>query len=110
MWWAANKWTNTTFYQISDRVRPAVGKLTVNGSGAYRVVVISAGKALTGQDSARSTRKATHFLEGINADTNAPSTPGAPSIPGARDGNAQNPPTAFSSEPVSAIFNDRLAY
>ena len=109
-WWAANKWASTTFYQISDRVRPAVGKLTVNGSGTYRVVVISAGKALTGQDSARNTRKTTHFLEGINADTNAPTTPGAPSIPGARDGNAQNPPTAFSSEPVSAIFNDRLAY
>lgn len=109
-WWAANNWTNTTFYQISDRIRPAVGKLTVNGSGTYRVVVIGAGKALTGQDSARSTRKATHFLEGINADTNAPATPGAPSIPGARDGNSQNPPTAFSSEPVSATFNDRLAY
>ena len=109
-WWAANNWASTTFYQISDRVRPAVGKLTVNGSGAYRVVVISAGKALTGQDSARSTRKATHFLEGINADTNAPAPPGAPSTPGARDGNAQSPPTAFSSEPVSAIFNDRLAY
>ncbi len=109
-WWAANNWANTTFYQISDRVRPFVGKLTVNGSGTYRVVVISAGKALTGQDSARSNRKATHFLEGINADTNTPTAPGAPSTPGARDGNAQNPPTAFSSVPVSAIFNDRLAY
>ena len=71
-WWTANNWSNTTFYQISDRVLPTVGKLTVNGSGAYRVVVISAGKALSGQDSTRNTRKATHFLEGINADTIAP--------------------------------------
>mgnify|MGYP003375450341 FL=1 len=113
-WWVANQWANLFFYQISDRVRPAVGKLTVNGSGTtYRVVVISAGKALTGQDPTRSTRKATHFLEGINADSNAPATPGATSTPGGRDGNAQNPPptpTAFSSQPVSAIFNDRLAY
>ncbi len=109
-WWAANKWTSTTFYQISDRVRPAVGKLTVNGSGTYRVVVISAGKALTGQDSARNSRKATHFLEGINADTNAPANPGAPSSPGDRDTNAQNPPPAFSSGPVSDTFNDRLAF
>jgi hypothetical protein len=109
-WWVANNWANTTFYQISDRVRPATGRLTVNGSGAYRVVVISAGKALTGQDTTRSTRKATHFLEGINADTNAPGAPGALSTPGARDGMAQNPPTAFSSAPVSNMFNDRLAY
>ena len=109
-WWAANKWANTTFYQISDRVRPATGKLTVNGSGTYRVVVISAGRVLSGQDITRNTRKATHFLEGINSDTNAPATPGAPSTPGDRDGMAQNPPTAFSSGPVSNIFNDRLAY
>jgi len=109
-WWAANNWANTTFYQISDRVRPATGNLTVNGSGAYRVVVISAGRVLTGQDVTRGTLAATHFLEGINADTNAPGAPGAPSSPGARDGTAQNPPTAFSSAPVSATFNDRLAY
>jgi len=109
-WWVSNEWRKFFFYQISDRVRPALGKLTVNGSGAYRVVVIGAGSVLNGQDTTRNTRKATHFLEGINADTNAPATPGAPSTPGARDGDAQNPPPAFLSGPVSAIFNDRLAY
>ena len=110
-WWTANNWANTTFYQIGDRVRPAIGKLTVNGSDTkYRVVVVSAGRVLPGQDITRNTRKATQFLEGINADTNAPGAPGALSTPGARDGMAQNPPTAFSSAPVSNIFNDRLAY
>ena len=110
-WWVSNEWRKFFFYQISARVRPAGGTLTVNGgSEKYRVVVISAGSVLTGQDPTRNTRKATHYLEGINADTNAPVAPGAPSNPGDRDDDAQNPPVAFSSGPVSAIFNDRLAY
>ena len=110
-WWVNNEWRKFFFYQISARVRPATGKLTVNGGPEkYRVVVISAGSVLTGQDPTRNTRKATHYLEGINADTNAPAGPGAPSIPGDRDEDAQNPPVAFSSGPLSSIFNDRLAY
>ena len=94
-WWAANNWANTTFYQISDRVRPTSGKLLVNGSGAYRVIAISAGKALPGP--ARSGRTPVDFFEGINADAS-------------RDGAAKNPAITFSSVPMSAIFNDRLAY
>lgn len=94
-WWAANAWANTIFFQISDRVRPATGRLTVNGAGAYRVVALAAGRALAGQN--RGTRTAVNFLEGINADTS-------------RDGAAANPATAFANAPVSATFNDRIAF
>ena len=58
-WWTANNWTNTTFYQISDRVRPASGNLQVNGTGNHRVVAISAGRALGSQN--RATRTSGHF-------------------------------------------------
>jgi hypothetical protein len=94
-WWTANNWANTTFYQISDRVRPATGRLTVNGIGAYRVVTISGGRALAGQD--RGTPTTASFLEGINADAS-------------RDGNATSPATEFSNAPVSGTFNDRLGF
>ena len=94
-WWTANGWANVTFYQISDRVRPAVGKLTVNGSGAYRVVALSAGRAIGTQN--RTTRTTANYLEGINADVS-------------RDGDARTPVVVFSNAPVSDTFNDRLAY
>ncbi len=94
-WWTANNWTNTTFYQISDRVRQASGKLQVGGSGTYRVVAASAGRALGGQN--RATRTTANFLEGINADTS-------------RDGNAKTPVAVFANTPVSGTFNDRLGY
>ena len=94
-WWTANAWANTIFYQISDRIRPTTGRLTVNGAGAYRVIALAAGRALTGQN--RATRTATNFLEGTNADAS-------------RDGAAANPATAFANAPVSATFNDRLAF
>ena len=94
-WWTANNWTNTTFYQISDRVRPASGNLQVNGTGNHRVVAISAGRALGSQN--RATRTSANFLEGINADSS-------------RDGDAKTPATVFSNAPVSGTFNDRLAY
>jgi len=94
-WWTANNWTTLTFYQISDRVRQASGKLQVGGSGTYRVVALSAGRALSGQN--RATRTTANFLEGINADTS-------------RDGNAQTPITGFANTPLSSTFNDRLAY
>ena len=96
-WWTANNWANTTFYQISDRVRaPASpGTLTVNGSGAYRVVAVSAGRVIGTQN--RGTRTTANFLEGINADTS-------------RDGDAKNPVTVFANAPVSGTFNDRLGY
>jgi hypothetical protein len=94
-WWTANAWANTTFYQISERVRPATGRLTVNGTGAYRVVALAAGRALAGQN--RATRAVINFLEGSNADAS-------------RDGAAANPATAFANAPVSATFNDRIAF
>ncbi len=94
-WWTANNWANTTFYQISDRVRPASGKLQVNGTGSHRVVALSAGRALGTQN--RATRTTINFLEGINADTS-------------RDGDARSPVAVFSNAPVSATFNDRLGF
>ena len=94
-WWTANNWTTLTSYQISDRVRQASGKLQVGGSGTYRAVALSAGRALTGQN--RATRTTANFLEGINADTS-------------RDGNAQTPSFGFVNAPLSSTFNDRLAY
>jgi hypothetical protein len=94
-WWTANNWANTTFYQISDRVRATNGKLQVNGSGTYHVVALSAGRALSGQN--RATRTTANFLEGINADAS-------------RDGSAQTPVTGFAVSPLSSTFNDRLAY
>lgn len=94
-WWTANNWANTTFYQISDRVRAASGKLQVNGTGTYRVVALSAGRAIGAQN--RATRTSANFLEGINADAS-------------RDGDAKTPVSVFSNAPVSGTFNDRLAY
>ena len=94
-WWTSNNWANTTFYQISDRVRAASGKLQVNGTGTHRVVALSAGRALGIQN--RGTRTTANFLEGINADTS-------------RDGDAKSPVTVFSNAPVSGTFNDRLGF
>ncbi len=94
-WWTANQWVNTTFYQISDRVRLANGKLQVNGTGTYRVVALSAGRAIGAQS--RATRTTANFLEGINADAS-------------RDADAKTPVVVFSNAPVSGTFNDRLAY
>lgn len=113
-WWVANGWTNLFFYQISDRIRPATGRLTVNGSGNYRSVVLAAGKAVCQPDPIdpgkckldaqgkvvyqdRSIRETEHFLERKNQDVS-------------RNGDAKSPVTQFSSEPVSATFNDRLSY
>jgi len=95
-WWTANGWSNFFFYQISDRIRTVSGKLTVNGGGAKRqVVVIGSGRALIPQN--RTTRTTSEFLEGINADNS-------------RDGNATQPAISFTTKPLSSQFNDRLAY
>ena len=98
-WWTANNWATLTFYQISDRVRATNGKLQVNGSGTYRVVAISAGRALPAisQDTTRSTRTIANFLEGINADAS-------------RDNAAKTPAAGFANSLVSDTFNDRLGY
>lgn len=94
-WWKTNQWENFFFYQITDRSSSIPGKLVVNGRGSYKIVVLSAGSALTGQD--RNVRETRSFLEGINQDAS-------------RDGEAKAPITRFTSAPVSQNFNDRLAY
>jgi hypothetical protein len=94
-WWSNNQWANTVFYQIGAPLMATAGKLTVNGSGSYRVVSIAAGKALTGQN--HGTLTISNFLEGSNADAS-------------REGQALTPVTGFISKPVSSTFNDRLAY
>ena len=94
-WWTANGWANLVFYQISDRVRGASGRLTVNGAGAHHVVALAAGRALGAQN--RTVRTTANFLEGGNADTS-------------RDGSAANPAPTFTNATPSDTFNDRLAY
>lgn len=83
------------FYQISDRIRPAIGQLTVNGGGNYRAIALAAGKALPTQD--RMIRDSKSYLEGINADNS-------------RNGDAQSPSPRLAVEAVSPTFNDHLAY
>jgi|APTNR8051073442_1049403.scaffolds.fasta_scaffold07992_5 hypothetical protein len=106
-WWAANNWANTTFYQISDRVRPATGKLTVNGNGEYRVVVVASGRALEDQNRAAVPRTTRNYLECADPDQSPPQmcnrTP-------SRDESATAPDTRFWGTTPSSKFNDRLAY
>lgn len=94
-WWTAHAWNTLFFYQLSDQIRPEIGKLQVNGTSKLRAVVLAAGRAINGQD--RSIRQSGSFLEGKNQDTS-------------RNGDAKSPVTQFSSETVSTNFNDRLAY
>lgn len=94
-WWGANNWSSFTFYQISNRIRPQTGILSVNGSGNYRTVTMATGKAIVGQ--VRSVRETQNFLEGKNANST-------------RNGNAQSPATQFSSGALSPTFNDHLSY
>ncbi len=100
--WHDNRWADYIFYQISDRVRPVIGKLSVNGSGTYRVVVLAAGARLPGQN--RSLREAKSFLEATNIGYNTVASRYT------RDGDGTAPDTTFASGPPSATFNDRLAY
>jgi hypothetical protein len=95
-WWIKNQWKKLVFYQISDALHTtAPGRLQVNQTGAYRLVVINAGRALPGQ--ASGIRTSNNFFEGINADTS-------------RDGDAATAKISFINQPPSATFNDRLAY
>jgi hypothetical protein len=95
-WWSTHGWKKLFFYQISDRVRPPTGLLSINGSGNFRAVAIAAGKTLPATQN-RAVRDVRNYLEKINADNS-------------RNGDAQAPSTRFVSEPSSATFNDRLAY
>ena len=94
-WWLGNLWSNTTFYQISQRMRGTEGRLTVNGAGHYHTVALSAGQAIGSQN--RPARRSEDYFEQGNADPS-------------RNGDATSPSTQFTSKPGSAAFNDRLAY
>lgn len=95
LWWETNNWANFFFYQISDRNYSTAGRLTVNGRGKHKLIVLSSGKPIADQN--RGIRETKNFLEEKNSDPT-------------RDGEATAPVTQFSSAPVSHKFNDRLAY
>lgn len=105
--WHDNLWFNYIFYQISERVRPAKGKLTVNGNGEYRVVVVASGRALEDQNRAAVPRTTQNYLECADPDQSPPQmcnwTP-------SRDDSATAPITRFWGTTPSSRFNDRLAY
>lgn len=105
--WHDNLWFNYIFYQISERVRPAKGKLTVNGNGEYRVVVVASGRALEDQNRAAVPRTTQNYLECADPDQSPPQmcnrTP-------SRDESATAPDTRFWGTTPSSKFNDRLAY
>lgn len=96
-WWNKEKWGKYFVYQITDRINPApdAGQLKVSGRGQYRVVVLSAGAPLAGQD--RSKRETKEFLEGNNQHSS-------------RNGLAFSPTVDFYEVARSRIFNDRVAY
>lgn len=95
-WWVTQGWKNFFFYQISSRIPPVSGTLSVNGQGAYPVIVLGAGQALPGrQDRARP--GVAQFLERHNGHSS-------------RDGLALEPIRDFSKAPLAADFNDQLAY
>lgn len=94
-WWTAHHWNSLLFYQLSDRIRPATGTLSVNGGGTYRVVAVAAGNKLAGQD--RLTQHIGQYLEKTNADAS-------------RNGEARTPANRFIVETLAPDFNDRLAY
>lgn len=93
-WWRNNEWNKFVLYQIGDRYASTPGRLTVNGRGSYKVVVLAAGKPLATQD--RTIRKAASFLEGVN---------GNPT----RNDDAKSPSNDFSKGATSPDFNDHLA-
>ena len=134
-WWRSNEWKNLFFYQIDEQIRPATGKLNVNSVGAYRHVVLSAGRSIWSNASApcewkiqnRATipRSTATWLESGNTHIS-------------RDGDAKTPIKTFTSNPLTTknqveldalrsgciapitypstdkypitIFNDRLAH
>lgn len=98
-WWQTHGWNALVFYQISDRIRPATGRLTVNGQGSYRTVTLASGTAINPGSGLqnRSLRETRSYLEGRNTHAS-------------RDGYAKTPTSDFENAPPSATFNDRLAY
>ena len=98
-WWQTHAWNTLVFYQISDRIRPATGFLTMNGQGSYRTVTLASGTAINPGSGLqnRSLRETRSYLEGRNTHAS-------------RDGYAKTPTPDFENAPPSATFNDRLAY
>lgn len=94
-WWNNNQWSETLFYQIGHPQQTALGSLSVDGTGQYRLVVLAAGPPLPGQQ--RYSSDIANFLEGPNADAS-------------RNGDADAPSQQFSGVAPSPGFNDRLAY
>lgn len=103
-WWQDNLWAGLVFYQISSPTISEPGKLTVNGTGGYRVVALATGRALAGQN--RATLSAADFLESTNNGFITKDDV----VKKTRDGDATAPATAFTATPPSATFNDRLSY
>lgn len=94
-WWHDNRWSETLFYQMSAPLKAAPGTLTVDATGPYRLVVLSAGPSLAGQS--RKVANIANFLEGVNASPT-------------RDGAAISPHRHFSAAAPGREFNDRLSY
>ncbi|HCA27896.1 MAG TPA: hypothetical protein DEP05_09735 [Betaproteobacteria bacterium] len=98
-------WKNLVFYQMDPACAPDTangcptgtsGTLAVNGTGGYRIVAMVAGRPLAGQ-----THTGQDIVSNYLEDQNNNAS---------RNGPAANPATAFVHKPVSASFNDQLAW
>ena len=122
-WWRKGAWQDLVFYQISNIDSTLDGKLTINGIGNHRLVVISAGRRLylpqlpsptpdppySWQN--RSTRSTVNYFECADSDPKYPDrVPIQCNNHSSRDGNAATPDTKFWGAPPTRLFNDRLAY
>ncbi len=94
-WWGRNGWIDYVLYQITDPSRDVGGNLTVDGHGAYQIVVLVAGRDLISQ--VRPSTSVADYLEGTN-------------FHASRNPPAISPVPAFTHGAVSATFNDQLGY
>lgn len=97
IWWQANRWADSVFYQFSSPSAAHPGQLTINGRAGYRLVTLAAGRSLAGQRRDGPGPGVGDFLEGLNADPS-------------RNPPAVAPTAKFVSSPASSQFNDQLAY
>lgn len=93
-WWVRNRWGDSIFFQIDERLAAAPGRLRLAGRSQLSLVVLAAGAALPGQN--RSRQRSADYLEGDNADSG-------------RDGLGQQPSRLFSRLPRSTVNNDLFA-
>lgn len=94
-WWGRNGWIDFVFYQITDPSRDVGGNLTVDGHGAYQIVVIVAGRGLNFQT--RPSTTVADYLEGTNSHSS-------------RNPPAMTPDSAFRHGAIGPDFNDQLGY